>query len=108
MEELYVKPHLWFEAEIDGSLYKCKIKRYGYCYATMKIKKMVALKRKKKHFFFGPMIDDPIFETITYSHRDDGIDPVMEYKSSYKATSIKKIVAQIVEQRPSTTHSYRI
>jgi hypothetical protein len=107
MEELYVKPHLWFETEIDGRLYKCKIKGYGYNYATIEIKKMVAVKRKKKHFFFGPMIDDPIFETITSSHRDDGIDPVMVYKYSYKATFIKKIVAQIVEQRPNT-HSYRI
>ena len=108
MEELYVKPHLWFETEIDGRLYKCKIKRRGWSYATIHIKERMGIKKRKQYYFFGPMIDAPVFETITYSHRDDGLDPVMDYRTSYTATLIKKVIKQIVYQKPSTKHSYKI
>lgn len=108
MEELHVKPHLWFETVLDGRLYKCKIKRYGLGYATIRIEERSGIKKRKKYHFFGPMIDEPFFDILTKSHRDDDLDPIMNYRTSYKATYIKKIIKQIVDQKPSIKHSYNI
>jgi len=108
MEELYVKPGYWFEAEINGKNYKCKIKKWGYTFATIHVKHKIGFKRMKKYFLFGPMIDMPVFETVTRSHRSDGVDPVMEFQSFYKAKGIKMIIEKIIEQKPPRKHSYKI
>ena len=108
IEELYVRPHRWFETEINGRLYKCKISRRGFTFGTICIKERMGIKKRKEYYFFGPMIDAPVFETITYSHRDDCLDPVMGYKTSYTATFIKQVIKQIIEQKPNPKHSYKI
>ena len=108
MEELHVKPNYWFETEINGCLYKCKIKRYGYTFVSIHVKQIMGMKQRMKYYFFGPIINVPILETITRSHRDDGIDPIIEYKPSYKAKGIKMVIEQIIEQKPNKKHSYKI
>jgi hypothetical protein len=106
--EKYVKPHYWFEAEIDNVTYKCLISIHGFSYATLEIKKLFGYKKRKKYFLFGPITDYPMFETITYSHREDGLNPVIDYKPSYAAFYIKNIIKQILKQNPNPSHSYKI
>ena len=108
MERLYVKPKLWFETEIDKHIYKCKIKRHGLTYATIHIKEIVLFKKTKKYYFFGPIIDKPIYETITRSHRDDNINPVISYEDYYEGNYIKTIIKAILQQKPNPKHSFKI
>ena len=108
MEELCVKPHYWFETEIDSRLYICKISRHGYSFGTIRIKERMGIKKRKQYYFFGPMIDVPVFETITFSHRGDDLNPVIDYRTYYTATFIKKVIKEIIEQKPNPSHSYKI
>lgn len=108
MEELHVKPELWFETEIDGCLYKCKIKKHGYTYASIHVKQIIGMKQRMKYYVVGPIINLPIFKTITRSHRDDNVDPVIEYKTAYPATFIKPIIRHIINSFPNPSHSYKI
>jgi hypothetical protein len=107
-EKLYVQHNRWFETEINGTTYRCKIQDYGYSYSTIKIQQFMGHKKRKKYFFFGPMITVPVYKLLTDCHKSIAIHIVVPRRTMYESGYIKGVISKILECSLLGTHSYKI